>query len=363
MHTVSTATYAVSSDAWEAMLSDIKIAENSIDFESYIFSADAIGGRFIEAFLERAREGVRVRILLDMVGSFTFYQSGIPEELRQKGIEVIFFNPVSVWRIANLLSNFFRDHRKVLVVDGIVGYTGGVNIADEMADWRDAHVRFQGPVAEELKIAFETMWLHTKKGSYIHRQGRLTTRVPRTFHRDWEVLTNAPRVGERAIYYTLIDHIRQAKKCVYLTTPYFVPDTRLLRVLRLAAKRSVDVRILVPHRVNHLFLTSANNFYFSWLLRAKVKIFRYSGAPLHAKTAVIDDETTLVGTFNLDSLSFVWNYEIAVRSTDPQLVGSMRQHFFENLRMATAINYAEWKRRGVILKLQELLMWPFHGLL
>lgn len=363
MTTVSTTTYHVSRDVWEHMLVDIESAETSIDFESYIFVADEIGRRFIERLLHRAHEGVKVRMLLDMVGSFSFYQSDIPAELRRKGIEVLFFNPISLWRIHDTTSYFFRDHRKLLIIDNKIGYTGGVNIAEYMGDWRDVHVRCAGPVAEEMSKTFATMWEHTQKGVYLHQRPRFKKSIPPAFHRDWGVLTNAPRSGERHLYYALIEHIRQAKKYVYLTTPYFVPDNRFVRVLRLAAKRGVDVRLLVPHTVNHLLLTSANNFYFSRLLKSGVNIFRYKGPTLHSKTVVIDDEWVFVGTFNLDSLSFVWNYEVSVRSKDESLITTIRQQFFEDMRSSESTDYKTWHRRWFWQKCQEWCTWPFHKFL
>jgi cardiolipin synthase A/B len=363
MTTVSSTTYRASKEVWEQMLVDISKADRTIDFESYIFAGDEIGRRFIEAFLERARNGVRVRIL-DMAGSFSFYQSEIPAELRRKGIEILFFNPISLWRIHDISANFFRDHRKVLVIDSTISYTGGVNVAEHMAEWRDTHVRLVGPVSEDMQVAFETMWEHTKKGVYLHHRPQRHRAVPKSFHRDWEVVTNAPRVGERHIYHALIDHIRQAKKYVYLTTPYFIPDIRFLRVLRLAQKRGVDVRIILPYKIDHQWLiTSANNCYLSTLLRNGVTVYRYRGPIMHSKTAIIDDEWVFVGTFNLDSLSFVWNYEIAVRSKDATLIADVRQHFFDDVRSADLVDYETWKKRWFIFKCQEWMTWPLHKLL
>ena len=150
--------YLNSESAWEAMLLDIANARRTIDMERYIFTCDKIGKRFLDAFIRKAKEGVRVRLLVDMVGSISFYNSTLPQELARVGIEVVFFNPIRLWRTGNFSANFFRNHRKILAIDGKIGYIGGVNIQDDMAHWRDTEARLEGPIVFQMEQIFSRMW-------------------------------------------------------------------------------------------------------------------------------------------------------------------------------------------------------------
>ena len=161
----------------------------------------------------------------------------------------------------------------------------------------------------------------------------------------------------------MIDVIRNAKYSIYLTTPYFIPDLRLLRVLRLAAKRGVDVRLLVPEFADHFMITSARESYFSLLLKSGIRVYRYRGRMMHAKTAVVDGEWGTIGSFNLDNLSFLFNYEANVVSTDKQFVEAVQSHFFSDIQLAEELKYETWMKRPILQRIRELLTWPFHQIL
>jgi cardiolipin synthase A/B len=349
--------YRDSKSTWEAMLADIERATVSIDFERYIFVCDTIGQRFIDAFIRKAKQGVKIRILCDMVGSLGFYLSQIPVELSRIGIQVQFFNPISLWRIGNFSANLFRDHRKLLIIDGNVGYIGGIGMQDHMADWRDTEVRIEGGFALHMRELFESMWHSTLKRRFI-KPKRLNV-----FVKHYELVTNAPHFRQRFIYRSFISAIRNAKRYIYLTTPYFVPDLKFLRVLRLAAKRGVDVRLLVPEYADHYFVTSARESYFTLLLKSNIRVYKYHEVMMHTKTAVIDDEWATVGSFNLDSLSFLFNYEANVVSSDREFAAIVKEDFFNDLRNAHEVHYEEWIRRPLLQKLRELLTWPMHKIM
>jgi cardiolipin synthase A/B len=349
--------YTHTGDAWRIMLRDIKDAKHTIVLEQYIFMIDTIGHQFIEALREKVRQGVRVRLLCDMVGSYSFYTSHLPDFLRKQGFEVRFFNPIKPWRITNFTSNFFRDHRKILIIDNEVAHLGGVGIQEHMEHWRDTHMRLAGPIIENIKESFETVWQGVKMGFYIRYKKSLP------FIRKYDLLINAPSLKQRYIHQELIFRIRNATKYIYLTTPYFIPDVRLYRALRVAAKKGVDVRILVPEVADHAFVNHARESYFTLALKAGIKIFVYTPEMMHAKTAVIDDYWATAGSFNLDSLSFYFNHEANIASLDPLFINELKNHFFHDLTKCREVTFEVWVKRPWRKKFLELLTWPFHGIM
>lgn len=349
--------YSNTQEAWDAMYADCERAEKTIDFETYILEDDAIGKRFIDLFVKKAGQGVKVRILLDMVGSYAFYTSNLPEELYRSGIEVAFFNPVSPWRIADLASNFFRNHKKSLVIDNKIVHTGGVNVREDMKFWRDSNVRLQGEIAEEASFIFARTWRIVKEKKF------LPFKRPAVYVKNFTFSTNSPHFHQRFIYNELIEVIRNAKKYVYLTTPYFVPDIRLLRVIRLAAKRGVDVRILLPIASNYKSIDLAGQSFYTLLLKAGVKIYRYPGPLLHAKTAVVDGLWSTIGSFNLDSQSLSFNYELNIMSNSEEFAHELQESFLKDLQHAHQILKEGWYKRSIFLKVLETMTWPIHRLL
>lgn len=349
--------YTDTKEAWEAMLADLYSAQVSIDIEQYIFMHDAVGERFIDALIQKARQDVSIRLSLDAVGSFKFYTSTLVSELRDMGIQIRFFNPVSPWRTTTFISNFFRDHRKIMIIDGVIAHLGGVGIEEKMQSWRDTHMRIVGPLVIDIREIFETMWKGMKRWNIIEFK-----RMPH-FIKKFNLLTNAPVFRQHYIYQSLLARIRNAKKYVYLTTPYFVPDLRFFRAVRLAAKRGVDVRIVVPHATDHTLIDRAQESYFATALTSGVKIYLYGPNMMHAKTAVIDDTWATTGTFNLDSLSFFYNYEANVSSTDSKFIETLKKHFYDDLRHSRELNYQEWNTRTLGKRILELMTWPIHGIL
>jgi cardiolipin synthase len=349
--------YTQTGEAWEAMLADLREAKETIDIEQYIFNYDAIGQQFIDILIEKAQTGLKIRLLCDMVGSHSFYHSAIPAVLRHQGVEVRFFNPISPWRIANFTSNFFRDHRKVLVVDSKIVHLGGVGIAEYMKAWRDTHMRLIGPIAPDIKVSFESVWENAG------RSFPFGIKQPHHFVKRFNLLTNAPGLRQRAIYQALIAEIRGAQKYIYLTTPYFIPDARLFRVLRLAARRGVDVRIIVPTVADHFLIDHARESFYATALRSGIKIYLYKHIMMHAKTAVIDDMWAMAGSFNLDNLSSLFNHEANISSDDAGFISELKSHFIEDLTNCNEVHYGEWIIRPFYKKILELVTWPFHGIM
>lgn len=349
--------YTSSRESWDAMFRLCESAQESIDIEQFIFSNGEIGTRFAELFRQKARAGVRVRMLCDTVGSWDFFDSSLASNMRADGIEIRFVNVVGPWRIHNISSWFFRDHRKILIVDKKIGFTGSTGLRDDMTDWRDTNIAVEGAIVGEMLSLFNEMWERTVGGSMLAR-----IKKSKRFARGFQFIGNAPYFRKRFLYHTIVETLRNAKTSIHLTTPYFIPDRRFARVLKLAARRGVNVQILVPKEKHEVepFVGSASRSHYEAMLRAGVKIFEYNKCFLHAKTIVIDHEWASLGSLNFDNLSFIYNYEANVVSTDTTVVQTLTTHFNDDLMHADEISLSDWLKRPLYEKFLEILVMPFR---
>lgn len=346
--------YLNSDEAWEAMLADCAKAETSIDFEQFILINDEVGKRFFDLFVLKVKQGVKVRLLCDSAGSYSFYNSSFANQLKKEGIEIEFYNPISPWRLSNFTSWFFRDHKKILIVDSWIGYTGGVGVEKKLSGWRDSQTRIVGPVVKDMQYAFDRMWQIAKKGRF------LKFRTAKTLKDGFGFITNSPHFRQRFFYKRLIRAIRSAKEYIYLTTPYFVPSEHFFLVLRRAAKRGVDVRLIVPQKSDHDYVDAAGSSYFGVALRAGIRIYQYKTTMMHTKTAVVDDNWATVGSANLDNLSLLFNYEAHLVSEQPRFIAQLKDHFVNDILFCDEMKVEEWQKRSLAQKVKELVTWPFH---
>jgi cardiolipin synthase len=344
-------------DAWEEMLIDCAQAQTSIDIEQFIFQDDAIGKRFFEIILQKARAGLHVRLLLDAARCFSLMNSSRAAELEQAGALLQFFNPISPWRVKHFSWWPFRDHRKLLIVDSSIGHIGGVGINAEMQGWRDTNVRIVGPVVKDMETSFRQMWRNAVLGKFCR------FKKPSVGADGFQILTNSPHVGQRFMYRRLLAAMRTSRQYIYLTTPYFIPDIRFFRIMRKAARRGVDVRILLPDQSDHPFIDIAAGSYFGLALKSGVRFYKYRGAVIHAKTGMVDDMWGTVGSMNLDSQGFVWSHEANVISSDRVFVQELKKQFLRDLSLAEEVIEKNWKERPRSQKILELLSWPFHKFL
>jgi cardiolipin synthase len=361
--------------AYPAMLEAIRGARQQVLFEMYWFGADRSGQIFAAAMAERARAGVEVALMYDSVGSLETSDSFF-DELRAAGGRVHEFNPVAPWRRRFRLDRLqVRDHRKILVVDGIVGFTGGINIGDPWAPetegggaWRDDAICLEGPVVETMRILFERTWIG---------QGQPALRRPSTALE----LTGAPArirvLGEsvspmrlrrgprlrrhiRRAYLSRSDH---STRRVWLSNSYFVPDPVVLRALRRAAKRGVDVRIIVPGISDVPATKWAGRATYSRLLRSGVRIFEWGGNVLHSKTAVIDGHWTTIGSYNLDYRSLRYNLEVNVAVDDEGFARQVEESLAADQSASLEIDRATWAARPLGHRLLERLCYYFRTIL
>ena len=308
------------------MLTAIAEAAHEIVVEMYWFGSDAVGRRFSEALAARAAAGVTVRVVDDAFGSAP-HDPALFADLRARGGDVRAFRPlVGIWRPASLERVFTRDHRKLLVCDGKVGFTGGINIGMPWAPveeggggFRDDMVRVEGHAARELRAVFYDTWRRVLTRKERRDPARLPRDVPRLSPEptgDVWVLGSRRRPRRRAIRGTYVAWINQARREVDLVNPYFVPDIGLRRALVRAIERGVTVRLVVPARGDLPVVQWAVEATVEALVRRGARAFAYQPATLHAKTALIDGELTTIGTYNLDERSHLYNLEVnlAVRS-------------------------------------------------
>lgn len=339
------------------MLLAMENASNSIDLEQFKFIGDSVGRRFAEVLKRKAVAGVKVRLIVDYAGSFSFINSSLASELIKAGVELKYFNPIRPWRLHLYASWFRRDHRKILIIDSKIFFTGGVGIEATMVAWRDTVVRLEGAILGEANYIFNRMWQIVSEGGFKR------FRLDRFAESPMRFLTNSPHFRQRYLYRRMRRGIAKARKYIYLTTPYFIPNSRFLFSLIKAARRGVDVRIITPEHSDHSFVDMARNSYYTLAIRSGVKIYHYKETVLHAKTIVIDDNWGSIGSANLDNLSFVFNYEANVVSTDEFFVANLKDHFINDLLGSVELKAGEWYQRPFIDKAYELITWPFHGLL
>ncbi len=349
-----------SKQAWDAMLLDISTAKESIDLEQFILGYDAIGIKFLDALKAKSLVGVKVRIFCDEVGSLSLRRSGIATSLSEAGIEIKFFNSVIPWSPNKESLWFFRDHKKLLIIDKKIGFTGGVCLGDEMRDWRESSVRIEGPVVAQMTESFDVMWnkkYHEFKFYFKKKNKNLTQNY------SFNYITNAPLPRKRYMYRELIRAIKSAKHYIYLTTPYLLPDSRLLRNIKRAARSGVMVRILVPMNTNSRLVNVGSGTFFDDMLEAGIQIFRYNGAMIHSKTGVIDGVWSTIGSLNLDNLSLRYNFEGNIVSTDKSFAFELERQFLDDLKISTRLTKEEWNKRGLIRRIFEILIWPLRKLL
>lgn len=347
---------------YPAMFDAIRKAKQSITIEAYIYWDGDVGLSFAVALAERARAGVPVKILLDAVGSATI-GNRILAELEKGPCEVAWFNPPR-WYSIDWLNH--RTHRKSLIVDGRVGFTGGAGIADiwtgdaqDEFHWRDIQVRIEGPGAVPLQTGFSENWQVTT-GEFINGKAFFPDPEP-VGGVPVQTIMSVPSSGAsdaRTLYYL---SIVCAKRTIEIANPYFVPDAMALELLADATRRGVKVTVMVAGRHNDAWLARHNSVkLFGTLIDSGVEIYEYNRTMLHQKTMVVDGVWGTIGTTNFDDRSFTLNDETNLSFLDPALVAQMRQTFMEDLALCERVTREAWERRGMIQRGKELFSAVFR---
>jgi len=352
--------------AYAAMFQAIQTAKDHINLETFIIEDDAVGRKFADLLLQKQAESVQVNLIYDSIGSFST-PAAFFKRLRDGGIQVVEFNPINPFKAHGRWLLTHPDHRKILVIDGKVAITGGINISSVYSSrlsgrrqvegaplpWRDTDVQIEGPaVAEFQKLFFDT-WQKQQGPElsernyfpYLKEAGNALVRV----------VGSTPGQNNRITFIVYVSAITFAEHSVHLTNAYFIPDDQILDAFADAARRGVDVKIIVPEKTDSKLALLAQRYNYSGLLRSGVKIYERRNALLHAKTAVIDEVWSTVGSTNLDFWSFLSDDEVNAVILSREFAGEMEKMFAADLAESDQIKWEEWQGRPLLPWIEEWL--------
>jgi cardiolipin synthase len=370
-------------ETYRSMEEAIRAATHHVNLEIYTFQDDELGTRIADLLLQRAREGIEINLLYDSVGCIgtdpAFFES-----LRAAGIRAVEFNPVSpasargAWRVEH------RDHRKLLIVDNRVAFTGGINISTEYSGsmsgsgrfrwasskgsssssgagdqppgeppWRDTQVRIEGPVVAEFQKLFRETW-EKQHGPPVDWAGYFRP-APVAGRHIVRAVGSTPDDSISVFHTTMMSAIQRSERSIRITQAYFLPDRELLKAIKAAARRGVDVQIILPGDTGFWLTRYGGRSHFSELLEAGVRIFERTGPMLHAKTAVVDGVWSTVGSANFDYRSIVKNDEVNAVILGEDFAGELEAMFAEDRAISTEMTRKAWKRRGVPTRVKEIV--------
>jgi cardiolipin synthase len=352
-------------ETFPVMLRDIKAAKSTITFAQYLYEGGTLGRELAQAFAERCRAGVKADILLDSHGSGKT-PTEILSLMRDAGCHVEFFRRIDAPAIIfpwKLLRYNYRNHRRILVIDGRVGFTGGYGISDAWKGdgrtaqhWRETNARIEGPVVKFLQAAFAESWLETT-GIALGGEGYFPRLEP-VGKVPAQIVSSSPAGGSFQNYLLFLLSIHSARKSILITNPYFIPDDVMTEALVKAAARGVRVVVLTPGEIDSRLTYTASRSHYGPLLLGRVEIFEYQTALMHAKTMVVDGIWATIGTTNFDNRSFALNQELNLTLYDASLARRLEEIFQEDLKFSKKITYEEWHSRGIFERLFELFTFP-----
>lgn len=345
-----------------AMLASIRSAKRTITFETYIYWSGEIGREFVQALTERAQAGVKVHVLLDWVGSIKM-DGALLEQMRAAGVEVERFHEPH-WSNWGKLNN--RTHRKLLVVDGAVGFTGGVGIADHWRgnarnpdEWRDTHFRIAGPVVAQMQSVFLDNWMRAT-GKVLHGEAYFPSLKPAGTY-SAQMFSSSPSGGSESMQLMYLLAITAARRTIDLSNSYFVPDEMTIQTLMDAAKRGVKVRVITPNgHIDSETVRKASRGSWGPMLRAGIQIAEYSPTMYHVKGLVVDGVFSSVGSTNFDNRSFRLNDEANLNVLNAEFGRIQAQVFERDWAKARKITLAEWEARPLVERLWERLARLLH---
>ena len=350
-------------EIFPAMLEAIHGATRTITFETYIYWSGDIGAKFADALAERARAGVKVKVMLDWVGSLKM-EDTLLRRMQEAGVDIHQYRPLK-WYNLGRLNN--RTHRKLLVIDGKVGFTGGVGIADQWeghaqdADhWRDLHFRIEGPVVAQLQAAFNDNWIKTT--GVVLNGADYFPPLERMGDMDAHMFVASPAGGSESMHLMYLMAIAAAEQSIDLQASYFVPDELIHKALIAARQRGVNVRILVPgEHIDSDTVRLASKAEWGPLLQAGVEIYEYLPTMMHNKLLIIDKEMVSVGSTNFDVRSFRLNDEASLNVYDHAFAEKMTRVFNDDLKHTKRYTYEVWEKRPLTEKLIERFVLPIKS--
>jgi len=358
--------YTQGKEALEAMLESVRNARHHIHLQTYIIENDAVGTLWQQTLIQKAKQGVQVRLIYDDVGSWRLPKHFI-QKLEAAGVEVAPFASVRYPWFTSKIN--YRNHRKILVVDGLIGYMGGVNIADRYYSggdwilWRDAHVCIEGEAVANLQSSFFLDWYFIQGKNISGRllfYPNLTVEYPVCYT---QIITSGPDSDYANIMQSYFTAITQAKKHIYVITPYFTPNESILNAIKIASLSGVDVRIMMPEKSDARIVYLSSRSYYTELMEAKVKIHLFRKGFNHAKVVSIDGNFCIVGSANLDNRSFEHNFEVSALIYNEAFTQQVESRFRSDIKDCTLLQIRTWEKRSIREKAAEALARLFSPLL
>lgn len=351
-------------DKFSQLLTDIENAREHIHVEYYVIMDDILGMKFQDALIKKAKEGVEVRIIYDSFGSRKVTKMFI-ENFRMAGIEIEPFLKLTWNSLTSRLN--YRAHRKIVVIDGQIGYVGGMNIADryvkgvEWGCWRDTHARIEGKGVQGLQSIFLIDW-------FFVSQSLITSRTYFPLLENYgdvsmQIVNSGPLRDEKNISYGILQAIYEAKKSIFIQSPYFLPPEAMIDALQAAAIRGVDVRIMISKRSDVALVQMATRSYIKNMLESGVKVFLYKDGFMHSKMMVFDDSLTLIGSANFDTRSFEQNFEVEAFIYNNKVADEAIEIFVKDQKYSEQVFLSEWLKRPVSKRFVESLLRLFAPLL
>jgi cardiolipin synthase len=338
----------------------LKEAKNHIHLEYYIYEDDEIGRKIEQVLIEKAKEGIEVRFIYDDFGSRSIRRT-LAHRLNENGVKAFPFLRIYFIALANRIN--YRNHRKIIVIDGQTAFVGGINVDDRYINkennkktyWRDTHLRIDGPGVQYLQYLFLCDWnfcanskLHPDE-QFFPPENKVQTRGNKVV----QIAASGPDSGAPAILFSILQAISLATNEILITTPYLIPGESLLDALIIASLGGVSVKLLVPGNSDSLLVNAAARSYYGDLLKRGVEIYQYTKGFVHAKTMVTDGKIAMVGTANMDSRSFDLNFEVNAIVYDSGIAGELREIFYEDIKNAEKIDEKAWRNRPVYKQFLE----------
>jgi cardiolipin synthase len=343
-------------DKFKLLLEDIKKAEHHIHIEYFVIKDDLIGTEVLNLLCDKAKSGIDVRVIIDDVGSSISFK--MKQRLKESGVDLHSFMPVLFSRFTGQMN--YRDHRKIIVIDGEIGYVGGINISDNYVNahneryWRDTHIRIFGEAVKSLQILFFTTWDFVTDDQLQVSQDYFPEHIC-TAKMPLQIAASGPDTDWSNIMEAIFVAITTAEDYIYITTPYFIPNDEIVTALQLAARSDIKVKLIVPKISDSWIAQYATNSHIELLLEAGVEIYHYKKGFIHAKTMVVDGVFSSVGTANMDYRSFNINFEVNALIYSSDFSNQLIDLFNNDLLDCEKLEFGSWKNRSKRIKFVEAI--------
>ncbi|HBI91101.1 MAG TPA: cardiolipin synthase [Terrisporobacter glycolicus] len=360
--------YVDGNEKFKNLIKDIRNAKDHIHLEYFIIKDSKIGEKIKKELIDKAKSGVKIRIIYDDVGCWRFwFHRKFFNEMRTYGIEIIpYLKGKITIPIGGQLN--YRNHRKIVVIDGKIGYTGGINIGDEYIGknkkfgyWRDTHIRIEGTSVYMLQMIFLTDWYYNTKKVLLKEN--LFPKLKDKGSCMMQIVASGPDSDWESMHYAYFYAICQAKKSIYIETPYFIPDESLLKALKCAALSGVELIILFPKIADHKIVNTASYSYFQEILESGGKVYLYNKGFLHSKLIIIDDFMASTGSANMDLRSFKLNFEVNAFIYDENIIDEIKKKFLEDLKHGKELKQNMFENRKIVNKIKESVCRLFSPIL